>query len=197
MSPDPFATEDSSQDKKGKPNGGNTPVEIEIAKWTKRMSIATVWLAVGTGLLALFTIKLSCDSGQELSLARISDSTASVRDSVTSVRDSIREIKDSLRTDAQDTFQRRTLDSTGKQLDIARNTMTSQLRAYLIVDNDPKPDTAYARIDTTKPIIWAQYIIKNVGQTPAYSVQCWMLCDAKPPDASIGQFDTSEKLPLV
>ena len=86
---------------------------------------------------------------------------------------------------------------TDSQLAIARNTMISQLRAYLTIGPNENPDTTYANIDSVKPVVWAQYAIKNVGQTPAYNVQYWMNCDVKPSNATIGQFDTSEKLPLM
>jgi hypothetical protein len=115
-------------------------------------------LVLATYLLGIGTLALAWYARDQAKTTRNAIIEQSMRDSTTSVRDSVRNVRDSIRTVA-------TLDSTGIQLSIAKETMRKQLRAYV-----------YVEIDTFISFANHYYIafsIKNSGTTPAYGVSLW------------------------
>jgi hypothetical protein len=144
--------------------------ERVITAETRKLARYTAALFYATCVLGLGTIGAVAVGIWQGTITRDALSDQRRYDSVQIRNDSIRRVGDSVATIKQDTFQRATLDSTGTQIAIAKETMQKQLRAYMSID----PYILGTIIQGKIPRISLHLV--NLGLTPAYKSSIWCVC---------------------
>jgi hypothetical protein len=128
------------------------------------LPIATIVIALGALWQACLT-RTEIDSAERIANA-VRDSTHKSDSAQRAFNISQLEISRKFALQ-QDTFSRATLDSTGKQIAISRETMQKSLRAYLYIEFHSVEDRQLPNV------FELTLTVRNSGQTPAHDVILW------------------------
>jgi hypothetical protein len=146
-------------------NANNTNESI-VATETRKLASYTAALFYATCVLCLGTLAAVGIGIWQGTITRDALKEQYVSDSIRSMKDNARDTRDSIHTVA-------TLDSTGRQIGISRETMQRSLRAYILLEIP----TVKVSGDTGADVMT---LAENHGETPTDSTSYWIAVNTGP-----------------